>query len=395
MKRFLIIVLILLLSGIVYAGVNLNLSAIVKTDATYDNTKIELQRGNTEFSLLRYYDTLIAAHANLKGFWKLESNLTDSSAQGNNGTATGNVFYSPDFFNSFADAVYTLGDGAYVLATSYFGDVDFKATAFSKEFLISFPSLSSYHTFGGIKPTTATKFGVQFAQYDSKIWVIFLRADSDVTGRVAVKTTTTALAINTPYHIVITYDGNGTPDVDTVKVTINNVAQTLDTAAANSVWGATNNKININALEGGGEDFKNYLSRVSIYDAVLSGAEITAHYNALSFDTSSPTVDPVFLVDSGISSAIWNFSLDDLNINVASEGGTVLCQWCVYDTSCSYNGSWLNITQWNNVATQTGRYKAAKCQFNSNGLQDASIDFSSFGVVIATGGQSTLMGGGL
>ena len=107
----------------------------------------------------------------------------------------------------------------------------------------------------------------------------------------------------------------------------------------------------------------------------------------MSFASDSPTVDPIFLLDSGDNSTTWDFSNDDLNDELASEAGTVNYQWYVGNSATpTYNGSWLTKAQLAAVAEQTGRYKIIKAQFASDGTQDASLADSTFRATIATAG---------
>jgi hypothetical protein len=101
--------------------------------------------------------------------------------------------------------------------------------------------------------------------------------------------------------------------------------------------------------------------------------------------TSTLVADPVFLVDSGSTGTVWSFGGDSINENPTCDGsptgytGTVKYQWSVDNGTRSWNGSWLTKTQLASVANKTGRYKAIKAQFTSDGTHIAALGNSTFG----------------
>jgi predicted GH43/DUF377 family glycosyl hydrolase len=116
-----------------------------------------------------------------------------------------------------------------------------------------------------------------------------------------------------------------------------------------------------------------------------------AVFNTFSFDATAPTIDPVFLVDSGASSAEWNMSSLNIIENQGDETGAITYQYSCDSGSRSYNGSWLTLAQLQSGADPTGQYLAIKATLTSGGTQDASIADSSIDVAlpVSTGGSGS------
>ena len=173
--------------------------------------------------------------------------------------------------NNLSTSYYFDGLDDYVEATSIFGDIDFKSQVFS---ISAWVNGFDFDGFIGIKPTTGTNFGIQISSSS----IVFFRADNNITGRVSFSYP--SFIENQLNHISVTYDGNGTPDIATVKVYVNGILKTLLIQGFCLNWQANNNKIFIGALT----TETNYkwdglICSVSIDNRVLSQSEITDLYN--------------------------------------------------------------------------------------------------------------------
>jgi len=105
-------------------------------------------------------------------------------------------------------------------------------------------------------------------------------------------------------------------------------------------------------------------------------------YRVSSIDTLTTDLvaDPIYLVDSGSTRTVWDFSQDVLNENPLPYGGaTIKYQWSVDNGTRRWNGTWLTKAQLATVANQTGRYKVIKARFTSDGTHIAALGNSTFG----------------
>jgi hypothetical protein len=105
-------------------------------------------------------------------------------------------------------------------------------------------------------------------------------------------------------------------------------------------------------------------------------------YRVSSIDTLTTNLvaDPIYLVDSGSTETVWDFSQDVINENPSPyTGATIKYQWSVDNGKRNWNGTWLAKAQLTAVAKQTGRYKAIKAQFTSDGTHMAALGNSTFG----------------
>jgi len=192
--------------------------------------------------------------------------VRDRSGNGNNGTITGPTW------TRLPSGLWVLdfdGSDDKVVSTSYFGDVNFKTTAFSVEWWAN----STGGTYDGIfllKPTTATNFAFELNYTSTTILgTTFIRADDDATGRVILKVG--SLTFGSWQHYLITYDGTGTPDNTTLLMYLNGDALTKSASTGSSVVsGQPNNSITFGKY-GVDSAFVGSMALFRVYNSVVSG----------------------------------------------------------------------------------------------------------------------------
>lgn len=172
--------------------------------------------------------------------------IFDRSGKNNHGTITGATWKQNSIGQWYLDF-----DGLtnIVKCTSYFGDINFKNQAFTIKQWINPDSADGWRNIINIKPTTAANFGVQVQRTSTNVLnVVFLRADSDITGRVMMSGAATINA--SKWSLVeITYDGTGTPSATTVFAYVNGVAVTLGAGAGSENFPADNNVVLIGGCQ--------------------------------------------------------------------------------------------------------------------------------------------------
>ena len=102
---------------------------------------------------------------------------------------------------------------------------------------------------------------------------------NNATGNRIEVTSTAAITVGSWKHITITYDGTSTAAGVTLYVNGSAVADT-DTTNTLTLTTVNTNPLAIGALSTGGSNYLGNLTQLGIYNLALSGAQVTALYNA-------------------------------------------------------------------------------------------------------------------
>ena len=343
------------------------LLAKINTGATYDNTKIELQRGNTEFSLKT--GTRLLMHCNLgDGFKDFSKNATMVNQVGN-----GDIVFIANGLYALGNASLYLSGGSLNLAAStlwnFSGDfsirVRFRFDTNNRNIILSLSTADW--------DTCSTGDWSLNVGGDSKAYfyvknTIFLEGDS-------------ALSANIWYTAEIRRVSG------LVKLYIDGTAQ-ASTATNSATYGNTKALVIGKAITNLVFAWNGYLDEIEITDVVSAHADYTPPIieSSLLYPSDSPTVDPVFLIDSGNAGTVWDMSAIDMNENSNGEAGSVKYQYsCSATTTPTYNGSWLTLAQLQAESDPTGRYMIIKAELIGDGIQDASIADSLLVATIPSG----------
>ena len=170
----------------------------------------------------------------------------------------------------------------YGQAPSYFGDINFLNQAITLEVVFKLDAGIAAGGILGISPATATNLGIQIITSNTNIWVVWVRRDGDVTGRVPLLAGD-ILSYGQWYHLIVSYDGNGTPDDNTVQFTLNGVDRPLSTSGQRHFWDVDNVvRIGSQALTGPGgmqEPIDGQIGLVTIFDTNLTTVQMTGRFN--------------------------------------------------------------------------------------------------------------------
>jgi len=261
-------------------------------------------------------------------------------------------------------ATYTTFDGVNqnVVAASVFGDVDFKATAFSISMWLNQDcSDGDYSMFVNFGCATGTNFRI-IAVINSKTYIkfIFHRADNNTLGRIAIEGLNT-FTCGSLHHVVITHNG-GAPSTTNTKIYMDNVDVTNTTGVG------TFDAYQVNAIKisyGDANGFTGFISDGRIYPHALSADDVAALYalgrNSLPASGGN-TVE-------GVTTSLVQFDDQTAYIDAAGDGGEFL---------------WLPDTDLSQYSSHTPRYKVV--------VYDVTNDKYLIGYAGAAGGGEALGG---
>lgn len=197
---------------------------------------------------------------NLVGYYKLDGNTLDSSGNNYTGTTTGTaITYSAGKF----------GDCGLFTGTSVnYGDV----TAFEG-------SSGNISVFAWVKPSTiaGAQSVLQKGNASSVGWRLFVQNLGGGNGRLLVTvgnsnlTTAGGMSVGNWYHIGFTYNNS------VATLYRDGVALTTTTIGAKTLASAFSMYLGSNQFN---EHFYGYIDEVSIWQRVLTGAEVTTLYNS-------------------------------------------------------------------------------------------------------------------
>ena len=146
----------------------------------------------------------------------------------------------------------------------------------------------------------------------SKTTVNFILSNNVSTNAIIGNTTTTDLANGNVYHIVLTYDGSSTGAG--VNVYVNGILVTF-TVTTNNLSATTANAASVgigNQVAAATLGFQGSLSEVSVYNAVLTQAQVAQHYYAgLGLPIEAYAIGTVS-VGSTVAATITTYSNNDI-----------------------------------------------------------------------------------
>lgn len=170
-----------------------------------------------------------------------------------------------------------------ITGTSPFGAVDFKNQAFTVEMWAKIDSGKAASPLFFNATSAADEFCITLAYSvaTDRLDFIFNRADRNATGRYVLRVAgQTALIQDVWCHILVTYDGLGTPSTTATLCYLNGAVQT--TSDEIGTWGGeqTTSFYIFKDVEGGAIYGKGYCGEVRLYDRVLTAVEALHNYNA-------------------------------------------------------------------------------------------------------------------
>ena len=209
--------------------------------------------------------------ANHKSYPGSGTTWYDLSGNGNNGTLTNGPTFSPDNGGSI------VFDGT----NDYINGFDNISISQSEPFTIeSWANLSAYtpanQVLCQIKTDTANAFIIFAITNDSYDGITFGSTD---TWR-KLRNSGNELQVNTWYHIVVTYNGNGAGDTGNYKMYLNNQEQTLSDSSSLIPLNQVNNIGTANNGARGVDQWNGNISNFKLYHKELTAEEIQQNYNA-------------------------------------------------------------------------------------------------------------------
>ena len=207
------------------------------------------------------------------------THITDSTQYDNDGTKKG-ANEPIETANGKIDGAQSFdGVDDLIEASSQFGDVDFISIPFTISAIIKSQNDNKYMNVINIKPLTGTNNGIQlvFDTVYHRVCFIFRKVDLSNQIPFMINTASFSIVNNTFYHVIITYDGNGTPSISTVKFYIDGLIKTNDITNTGTGYGS-NNMIRIGGTSG--KYFQGVIDEIRIYDDIKSAEWIKADYNS-------------------------------------------------------------------------------------------------------------------